>query len=144
MMVNRQDVQLLLRLGRSLGATAHGLKLVLRYAVDRLRHGRGTRLVLGSALVGRLAATVFDLGIPLFLSCPATELIHDTGGNIIGVVAILCHAHEGNPATRRSKQMPTSLLNGLRRFEEGKACMAYPLHGAMAIISLELVSRSDT
>ena len=87
MMVNRQDVQLLLQVGRSWAATAHVLKLVARYVVDRLRYGRGTRLVLGSALVARLAATVFDLGIPLFRSCPAEELIHDAEGGVAGVIA---------------------------------------------------------
>ena len=35
MMVNRQDVQLLLQVGRSWAATAHVLKLVARYVVDR-------------------------------------------------------------------------------------------------------------
>ena len=87
MMVNRQDVQQLLQVGRSWGATAHVTKLIARYAVDRVRYSRGTRLVLGSALVARLAATVFDLRIPLFLSCPATELVHDADGRVTGVIA---------------------------------------------------------
>ena len=87
MMVNRQDVQLLLQVGRSWAATAHVTKLVARYAVDRVSYGRGTRLVLGSALVARLAATVFDLRIPLFLQLPGDGTGPRRRGRVTGVIA---------------------------------------------------------
>jgi succinate dehydrogenase/fumarate reductase flavoprotein subunit len=54
MMVDRNDIFHLLRITRSFASLRHGLKLLARHARDRLRHPRGTRLVMGNALVGRL------------------------------------------------------------------------------------------
>ena len=54
MMVTRPEAACLVRANRSLGAIGLGLKLVGRYLFDRLRYRRGTRLVLGNALVARL------------------------------------------------------------------------------------------
>ncbi|MEY2654004.1 MAG: hypothetical protein RLZZ524_1032, partial [Pseudomonadota bacterium] len=54
MMVDRQDIGHLLAMGRSLRSLRHAAGLIGRHALDRLRHPRGTRLVMGNALVGRL------------------------------------------------------------------------------------------
>ncbi len=54
MMVDRTDINHLLALGTSLRSFRHACKLLARHATDRLRHPRGTRLVMGNALVGRL------------------------------------------------------------------------------------------
>jgi succinate dehydrogenase/fumarate reductase flavoprotein subunit len=87
MMVNRQDVQTLLQFGRNAAATWRGAKLIARYARDRLRWPRGTRLVVGSALVARLAATVLERGVALFLNSPVTGLVRDpASGRVNGVV----------------------------------------------------------
>ena len=54
MMVDRTDINHLLALGKSCRSFKHAAKLLARHALDRLRHPRGTRLVMGNALVGRL------------------------------------------------------------------------------------------
>ena len=54
MMVDRNDIGHLLAMTRSWTSFVHAFKLIARYGLDRLRHGRGTRLVMGNALVGRL------------------------------------------------------------------------------------------
>ncbi len=54
MMIDRDDVGHLLKLTKSWPSFKHGLKLILRHALDRARHPRGTRLVMGNALIGRL------------------------------------------------------------------------------------------
>lgn len=54
MMVDRNDIQHLLNLTRSWVSLRHGLKLVAAHLRDRLSHPRGTRLVMGNALVARL------------------------------------------------------------------------------------------
>jgi succinate dehydrogenase/fumarate reductase flavoprotein subunit len=75
MMVNRADVQALLGFGHRLGATRHALVLVLRYLRDRLAGWpRGTRLVVGSALVAALAATLERQGVPLILGARVERL----------------------------------------------------------------------
>lgn len=55
MMVNRVDIQHFLSIRRSPKSLWHCLKLMARYARDRLQHPRGTRLTTGNALIARLA-----------------------------------------------------------------------------------------
>ena len=54
MMVDRTDIVHLLRFAKSPVSLLHSLGLLWRHLRDRLRHPRGTRLVMGNALAGRL------------------------------------------------------------------------------------------
>ena len=54
MMVGKLDIPVLLKPFASLANFKAAAKLLLRHATDRLRHKRGTRLVMGNALVARL------------------------------------------------------------------------------------------
>jgi succinate dehydrogenase/fumarate reductase flavoprotein subunit len=54
MMVDRTDINHLLGMARSLASLRHAAKIVLRHGADRLFYPRGTRWVMGNALVGRL------------------------------------------------------------------------------------------
>jgi FAD binding domain len=54
MMVDRTDINHLLGMTKSFASLRHAVKIILRHAADRLSHPRGTRLVMGNALVGRL------------------------------------------------------------------------------------------
>ena len=50
-----------------------------------MRYGRGMLLTNGNALAGRLTKSAFDLGVPLWLSSPATQLVIE-GGAVRGAV----------------------------------------------------------
>ena len=54
MMVDRSDINHLLGMTTSFTSLKASVKLLLRHAADRLRYPRGTRLVMGNALVARL------------------------------------------------------------------------------------------
>jgi hypothetical protein len=54
MMVDRSDINHLLGMTRSFASLRHAVKILSRHALDRLSHPRGTRLVMGNALIGRL------------------------------------------------------------------------------------------
>lgn len=54
MMVDRTDINHLLALTKSFASFKHSFRIILRHAADRLRYPRGTRLVMGNALVARL------------------------------------------------------------------------------------------
>lgn len=54
MMIGKADIQALLGRYRSWPDFLHSTRLVARYVFDRMRHPRGTRLVMGNALVARL------------------------------------------------------------------------------------------
>lgn len=83
MMVGKADIQTLVRRWQSPSAMVGTAKLVLRYVADRLRHPRGTRLVMGNALVGRLFASLRDAGVDLRFGW-ALEDLHVVGGRVAG------------------------------------------------------------
>lgn len=97
MMVGKADLARLLRRYRSLGDFLYSARLVLRYAVDRLRHPRGTRLVMGNALVGRLFYGLKRNGVPVLFGAALDELATE-GGAVAG--AVLRTAGGGRCAVR--------------------------------------------
>jgi succinate dehydrogenase/fumarate reductase flavoprotein subunit len=86
MMVNRLDIEALLGPHRSLRNFGHGAKLLLRFVSDRMRYPRGTRLLMGNALAGRLLKSALDAGIILRTETAAAELIVSEG-KVTGVRA---------------------------------------------------------
>ncbi len=79
MMVGKADLTKLLGRYRSVGNFAHTLRLVLRYALDRLRHARGTRLTMGNALVGRLYYSLRRNGVPIAFGAALREVVAEDG-----------------------------------------------------------------
>jgi succinate dehydrogenase/fumarate reductase flavoprotein subunit len=74
MMVGKPDIAKLLGATRSLSNFLGSAALVTRYAVDRLRHPRGTRLVMGNALVARLFHSLRKRGVPILFDSPLVDL----------------------------------------------------------------------
>ncbi|MEN0105928.1 MAG: FAD-dependent oxidoreductase [Pseudomonas sp.] len=86
MMVNKGDIDLLLQAKRSRKGFVHAVKLLTRFITDRLRgYSRGTRLVLGNALAGRLYKSLLDLDVPMWANAPASAL-RTEGGRIVGAL----------------------------------------------------------
>jgi succinate dehydrogenase/fumarate reductase flavoprotein subunit len=83
LMVDRNDIGHLMNLTGSLASFRHSAGLLRRYGADRLRHPRGTRLVMGNALAGRLFASLLQRRVPVLTSTPATGLI-EADGRVIG------------------------------------------------------------
>lgn len=85
MMVNITDVRHLLAAKRRFVSWRHSMGLVLRYGMDRLRgYHRGTRLLLGNALAGQLFHAILRQGVAYWLRAPATALLRDAQGRVIG------------------------------------------------------------
>ena len=66
--------------------------LFAKFLRDMLFHGRPMRLMNGNALVGRLAKSAFDKGVPIWTDAPVRELIRDAAGRVTGARV---HAAEG-------------------------------------------------
>jgi hypothetical protein len=79
MMVNRVDIQHFLSFKRSPKSLWHCVKLLGRYAVDRINHPRGTRLTVSNALIARLATTALANGVDLWLRATPEALIVEQG-----------------------------------------------------------------
>lgn len=79
MMVGKADVTALLGRMRSLSNFAHSTRLVGRYAWDRLSgYGRGTRLVMGNALVARLLYSLMQAGVDIRYETHLEGLLTDS------------------------------------------------------------------
>lgn len=79
MMVTRGEVARLLKIGKNLDSLLLGARLTLRYLADRLRFKRGTRLVLGNALVARLYKHLLEHQVPVWLGAETRALIREEG-----------------------------------------------------------------
>lgn len=99
MMVDRTDIGHLLAMQRSLASLCHGLGLIARHAVDRLRHPRGTRLVMGNALVGRLLASLVERNVPIWTQARVERFLMDRGA-ITGIE--VTHAGQTHCVTARA------------------------------------------
>ena len=87
MMVDRTDIGHLLSSTKSVKSLLHSTKLLARHARDRLAHGRGTRLVMGNALVGRLLYSLIRRDVDIlnrrvaYENCPGCRRACDQRGS---------------------------------------------------------------
>lgn len=63
MMVGKMDIPRLLGRFKSVSNFLYSAGLFARYLTDRLRYSRGTRLVMGNALVGRMYHSLLKIGV---------------------------------------------------------------------------------
>ena len=83
MMIGRDDIEPLSRPFESLANFRRVLSLLWRHATDRLRHRRGTRLLMGNALAARLFYSLRQRKVPIWLNASLRELT-GTDGRITG------------------------------------------------------------
>jgi succinate dehydrogenase/fumarate reductase flavoprotein subunit len=89
MMVGREDIPHLVGAFKRPKSFWYTTKLLLRYGSDRLRYNRGTRLVLGNALVGRFLYSLRKAGSQIWVNAQPTQLLTE-GNRVVG--AIISHA----------------------------------------------------
>ena len=75
MMVGKADIPRLLNRFGSRSDFLFSAKIFLRYLADRLRHSRGTRLLMGNALVARLFYSLRLRQVPIWFSTGVSDLI---------------------------------------------------------------------
>jgi succinate dehydrogenase/fumarate reductase flavoprotein subunit len=85
LMIGRDDIAHFVKPFASLRSFRHVARILLRHALDRLRHPRGARLIMGNALVARLLASLRRRSVPLWLNSRLVELIGD-GDRIVGAI----------------------------------------------------------
>ncbi|MGQ3194090.1 MAG: FAD-dependent oxidoreductase [Hydrogenophaga sp.] len=83
MSVSKDDIAPLLKPLASRAALRHVVTLLSRHARDRLRHPRGTRLVMGNALIARLLLSLRQRGVDPLMGV-AVQQLHEDGGRVSG------------------------------------------------------------
>lgn len=86
MMVGRTELAQLLKPFASLGNFKATVSIVGRYALDRLRYRRGTRLLMGNALVARLFYSLRQRKVPILFDAPLKELLLESGKAVGAIV----------------------------------------------------------
>ena len=131
MMVTRGEATQLLRCATSLTSCALAVRLLFRYAADRLRFRRGTRLVLGNALAARLYAKLLEHEVPVWFDAKTRRLVVEQdriaglvverGGSLIRVRARrgVVMAGGGFPAnpTLRNRYLPSPVAQYTPAYE---------------------------
>lgn len=120
MMVDRTDIGHLLKMTRSFASFKHATRILGRYALDKIAGRRGSRLVMGNALVGRLLSSLRARKVDIVLNTSLVELI-SRDGKVTGAVlaaggttlalkanigVILASGGFSAHATRRSEMLP--------------------------------------
>ena len=101
MMVRRAEVnQLLTMLQGSPKPSLLALRLGARWAKDRLRYPRGTRLAMGNALVANLFHQLLERQGRVWFNATATRLLTDDDGRVVGAVV----AHQGRELRLRARR----------------------------------------
>lgn len=99
MMVGRTDIPFLTKPLASLANFIATAKLLLRHLTDRLRYRRGTRLVMGNALVARLFYSLRQRDVPILYDAKLIALVKN-GGRIEGATVEI----DRNRQTIRAKR----------------------------------------
>ncbi|MEB3370472.1 FAD-binding protein [Saccharopolyspora mangrovi] len=87
LMVRRPEVnQLLSIFNGSMRGVAVALRLGVRWAADRLRYPRGTRLAMGNALVANLYDKLLQRSGDVWFTARTTDLVADEFGQVVGAV----------------------------------------------------------
>jgi 3-oxosteroid 1-dehydrogenase len=99
MMVGKADIPHLIAPFRSVQAFLHVAQLLARQATDRLRHARGTRLLMGNALAARLLYSLRRRSVPIRFETQLTDLILEAG-RVIGATVATAQGGRAVRATR--------------------------------------------
>lgn len=109
--LSRDDVPHFSRVLRSPASFLHVARLLTQHVRDRLLgYSRGTRLVMGNALVGRLLATLLERGVGLWTNAGVSRLL-ETGGRIKGA-SILRNGQEVRLDVRNAVIVATGGFSG--------------------------------
>lgn len=92
MMVNRLDIYHFLNMKRSPASLVHMVRLGARFFVDRLRHSRGTRLVIGNAMIAALLKAALDAGVDIRTGITTDGFLLGRDGEVAGIRA---HTDDG-------------------------------------------------
>jgi hypothetical protein len=79
MMVAKADIPALLRPFANWTNARHVLRLLARHARDRLSYRRGTRMVMGNALVARLFSSLRARSVPIVFGAGLIDLVIEDG-----------------------------------------------------------------
>jgi succinate dehydrogenase/fumarate reductase flavoprotein subunit len=126
MMVGKADIPRLIGRFHSISNFIYSAKLFVRYLVDRLTYPRGTRIMMGNALVGRLFYSLRKRQVPILFNTSIVDVIGDRRG-VTGA-----HLNVGGKEvivkTRKGVVLATGGYAHNKRFREAFMPQPVPAH----------------
>jgi succinate dehydrogenase/fumarate reductase flavoprotein subunit len=107
LMLNRESIGHFLRLTKSFKSFVYCSKQVLRYFWDRLTYPRGTRLVIGNAMMAALIKAALDKGVHFEIDAETKSFLLDDAGNVCGVKVSIGGRQELSIEARRGVVLGT-------------------------------------
>jgi succinate dehydrogenase/fumarate reductase flavoprotein subunit len=129
MMISRQDIPHLRRVGRSARSALHVAGLLGRHALQRLRAARGTSLYLGNALAARLLQSVRQCGVQLRTGARVERLLRGAAGRVVGIDVVDAGGARASVLARRGVILATG---GLSHCAELRARFVPPQAGSLS------------
>lgn len=124
MMVGREDLVHFYGMQRSLSSAMTVAQRFARYALDRLRYPRGTRLSNGAALIGMLALSAIERGVDIRVKTAIAQLLFDDRGERVTGAVLTGETGEVEVHARRGVVLATG---GFPANRELRARMADPI-----------------
>jgi len=129
MMVGKADIAPLVGRFTSLRNFSHATRLLLRYLADRTRYPRGTRLVMGNALVGRLFLSLRKRGVEILFDAPIADVAYENGRVLGAKIKIAGQGvQETYVRTRKGVVFATGGYAHNKRFREAFMPRPVPVH----------------
>ncbi len=116
MMVGKDDIPRLIGCFHSLANFVYSAKLVVRYLADRLRYRRGTRLMMGNALMARLLYSLRKRNVPVRFGTAIVDVLGDAHG--VRGARLRAGSDEIIVKTRRGVVLATGGFGHNRAFRE--------------------------
>ena len=126
MMVGKDDIPHLLHPFASVRSLRHTLALVCRYLWDRRHYSRGTRLLLGNALVGRLVYSLRQRQVPIWLGARVESLVQ-RDGRVIGA-SVSLDGRTQSVRARRGVVLATGGFSGSPTWRQSLLAAPIPDH----------------
>lgn len=118
LMLNRESIGHFLTLTKSLESFVYCSGQLLRFAWDRLRYPRGTRLVIGNAMMAALIAAALERGVHFEVNAKTGSFIQNDHGRVVGVNVCIGEGREQSIEARRGVVLGTG---GMSRHPQAQA-----------------------
>ena len=105
MMVGKADIPPLIGRFKSVANFIYSAKLFARYLADRLKYPRGTRVMMGNALIGRLFYSLKKRKVPILFDTTITDFLGDRHG--VSGARMLCDGRDIVVKARRGVVLAT-------------------------------------
>ena len=112
MMIDRQDIGHLMNMKRSWASFRYSTALLVRHVRDRISNPRGTRLVMGNALVARLLYSLRARDVAVWTNARVSTIRRATTGFDVTVT------RDGRPRTLRASRGVILATGGFNRNEK--------------------------